>query len=249
MSATPPSPDPRGTGSVHERINRITAALHVSKDGRMSGSGGNYNYVRHEDVVGLLKELLTDEKVVILPVDAELLSATEYKTAAGKLGRHFVLKVSYVTYATNKPEEVIRQSWICENADTSDKAIQKALTNGEKYLLMKTFKVVEGGEDADGVRPEEGVVYEQPRRDQAIPAAARPAQAQGSDSPAELAQLLKLATSMARPWSEVTLKARLKQFGFEKTKADMIAAGAIGEIEPTEPGDAPEGSDGEPVAA
>lgn len=226
--------DPRlakGRLNLYQRLADIAGTLHVDKNGQMT-EAGRYSFIKHEDLIEALKSILQTNGIVILPEEVEMIAATEYKTARGALGRHVRIKVVYRIVDAWDPSVSFTVEALGEAADTQDKGTQKAGTSAEKYLYMRLLKITEGGQDSDAIAVEEGVVAETAPRpapgSQPIP------QGNGASS-VDLDRLKVLASSMATPWAEPVLKARLERFGFDVVRADLIKAGATGEIQASAP--------------
>jgi hypothetical protein len=226
----PKPTDPPGP-NLYERLADIAGSLQVAKNGHMT-EGGKYDYIKHEDLVGALKPILKEHGIVILPLQSEIIEATEFRRANGGLGRHIRIKVTYRVVDVLTGVSIELQG-LGESADTGDKGTQKAVTSAEKYLYMRLFKVVEDAMDTDGIQAPEGV------KD-------APAGAQNGSTPIpqgngvnsnELDKLIAISATMPTPWATPVLKARLERFGFDKTKAELIEKGATatGEIVPPPP--------------
>jgi hypothetical protein len=96
----------------------------------------NYKYVRAVDVIEEIQKLLIKHGVTIS------ISETECEREIQGKNFHTTLKCQAIFRNVDKPEDQETITYYSISADTLDKDIFKAKTNGLKYLLTETFMLV-----------------------------------------------------------------------------------------------------------
>ena len=111
----------------------------------------NYNFRGIDDVLNSLHKPLADAGIFVLP---KVLSRDEVmgKTKAGGTSVRVILDVEYDFYAEDGSSVSARVA--CEAADRSDKATNKALSAGLKYMFIQAFCIPVKLEEADHQSPE-----------------------------------------------------------------------------------------------
>lgn len=126
----------------------------ISKSGRNQQQG--YAFIEYADVAASIRRLLAKYSVMVLP-QVTSYERTEIVSKNGMRGFHYVLNMNFLVVNGDDPKDCIERAWVAEGADYGDKGINKSVTAGEKYFLMRLFNVSEKGErDADGDSPELG---------------------------------------------------------------------------------------------
>lgn len=115
----------------------------ITKDSQAPQAMGGFKFMSHGALMGHLREKLAQHQVVILE-NLDLVSdeVVMMKTSEGeRANRRIVVRLTAEFVNGESPDERYTASWYGEGLDTRDKALQKAGTSAEKYLLSKTFKV------------------------------------------------------------------------------------------------------------
>jgi hypothetical protein len=140
----PPAP---GVNSIASSIAAVMAKCH-----RIPKNGYNqfhkYKFATEADVSDTVRELLAAENVCFMPSVEEVKQQTiQTKSGTATLT---TIKMNMRFISGNTGEELV-SSWYSEAADNSDKSINKCVTAGVKYFLLKTFLISSGDivDDAD----------------------------------------------------------------------------------------------------
>lgn len=145
------------TKNIFQRMAAITEELQtVAKNLTVSTGGKNsYKAVSERDILDAVKPLEAKHGVYSYPVKREILeshmleSENEYN---GKVTKKttFMTRIATVYRFVNvdKPEEYIETTTFAEGIDAQDKGSGKAMTYGDKYALMKAYKI-STGDDPD----------------------------------------------------------------------------------------------------
>ena len=147
--------------NIYEKLSAITAELQtVQKNLNVATGGGrSYKAVAERDILDAVKPLENKYKVYSYPVarttlETERLESTGYD---GKTKTTFYCRIEtvYRFVNTEKPDEYIETTVYSTGLDTGDKADGKAMTYGDKYALMKAYKISTGDDpDAEGSKDE-----------------------------------------------------------------------------------------------
>lgn len=145
------------TLNIYQKLSKITAELEtVAKNLTVQQTKtSSYKAVSERDVIDAVKPLEEKYGVYSYPADREVIeshvleSESEYN---GKVTRKttFMTRIKTVYRFVNidNPSEYIETTVFSEGIDTQDKGSGKAMTYGDKYALMKTYKI-STGEDPD----------------------------------------------------------------------------------------------------
>lgn len=145
-----------------EAAGKLTLAAKLAKIGQAVGaiekSGRNqqqnYNFIPYAEVAARIREQLAQNSVAIIP-SVRNVECQEVRTARGGVGYHYTLAMHF-TIADGESDDKIEADWTGEATDYGDKGVNKAITAGTKYFLMRLFNVSESdAEDADTTTPEE----------------------------------------------------------------------------------------------
>lgn len=142
--------------NIYQRMSAITTELQTVAKNLTVGTGNNeYKAVGERDIIDAVKPLEQKHGVYSYPVSRTVLeshileSESEYK---GKVTKKttFMTRIETVYRFVNidKPEEYIETTTFAEGIDSQDKGSGKAMTYGDKYALMKAYKI-STGEDPD----------------------------------------------------------------------------------------------------
>ena len=126
--------------NIYEKMLAITAEVqNIEKRGH--NDFNNYDYVRATDVIANVQKSLVKNKVYLQISEMEYASHNEEKKD-GKINHFGQIKCRAMFVNAEKPEEKIEVEYYAEAADSLDKQIYKAKTNGLKYLLTQAFMLV-----------------------------------------------------------------------------------------------------------
>ena len=143
--------------NIYQRIDAITAELAVVAKNLtvQTGKTGSYKAVGERDIIDAVKPLEHKYGVMSYPVSREILddetleSESEYNGKATKRTTFYIkIKTTYRFVNIEKPEDYIETETISDGIDSGDKGGGKAMTYGDKYALMKVYKI-STGEDPD----------------------------------------------------------------------------------------------------
>ena len=152
------------TKNIYQRMSLITAELRtVAKNLTVSTGGKNsYKAVSERDVLDAVKPLEEKHGVYSYPVSRTVLesnlleSENEYN---GKITKKttFMTRIETVYRFVNvdKPDEFIDTITFAEGIDAQDKGSGKAMTYGDKYALMKAYKISTGDDPDQDASKEE----------------------------------------------------------------------------------------------
>lgn len=164
--------------NIYQRIDAITAELAVVGKNLtvQTGKAGSYKAVGERDIIDAVKPLEHKYGVVSYPVSREILddetleSESTYSGNTTKKTTFYIkIRTKYRFVNIEKPEEYIETETISDGIDSGDKGGGKAMTYGDKYALMKVYKI-STGEDPDQKASEE-TEYKQPLKEYASEAA------------------------------------------------------------------------------
>ena len=146
--------------NIYQKLAAITSELQVVAKNLNVETGNNKSYkaVSERDILDAVKPLEAKYGVYSFPVNRELLEATTYdvETKYGTKSNFFSrIKTTYRFVNVDKPEEYIDMFTFSVGFDSQDKGDGKAMTYGDKYALMKAYKI-STGEDPDQNPSEEG---------------------------------------------------------------------------------------------
>lgn len=147
--------------NIYEKINAITYELGVvEKNLKINISKTNsYNAVSERDILDSVKPLENKYRVCSFPLnrgieESDVLEKqTDYGTTKSLYMR---IKTTYRFMNIDNPEEYIDTTAYSDGIDTGDKATGKAMTYGDKYALMKMYKISTGDDPDKEASPQTG---------------------------------------------------------------------------------------------
>ena len=164
--------------NIYQRIDAITAELAVVAKNLtvQTGKSSSYKAVGERDIIDAVKPVEHKYGVVSFPVIREILDdtmleseATDYRGNPVKKTTFYIkIRTKYRFVNIDNPEDFIETETISDGIDSGDKGGGKAMTYGDKYALMKVYKI-STGEDPDQKASEE-TEYKQPLRQYATEA-------------------------------------------------------------------------------
>ncbi len=149
--------------TIHDRLLQVASALDecISKGGRNAAQG--YNFRGIDQVMDALHKPLVDAGIVFLPSYA-LIGVEDRPTQSGGVMQY--ARVEGCFTFTDGTDHVLVTT-IGQGNDTSDKAVNKAMSAALKYALLQTFMVPIGDDDGDSVSIEMGSSPEPAHRESA----------------------------------------------------------------------------------
>lgn len=143
--------------NIYEKMMLITEEIGViEKNLKVQVTQTNsYKAVSERDVLDNVKPLEKKYRVYSYPVDRKITESdilakeTEYNGKTTRTNTLFMrLEITYRFVNIDKPEEYIDIKTYGDGLDTGDKAPGKAMTYGDKYALLKAYKI-STGDDPD----------------------------------------------------------------------------------------------------
>ena len=142
--------------NIYQRLSAITTSLtKVAKNLSVGVGSNSYKAVGEADVLAAVKPLEAEYGVYSYPFSREVIKeetvvkTTTYKEQTTEK-REYVMRVKTVYRFVNmdKPDEFVDITTYGDGIDSNDKAPGKAMTYGDKYALLKAYKI-ETGDDPD----------------------------------------------------------------------------------------------------
>lgn len=143
--------------NIYEKMMLITEEMGVvEKNLKVQVTQANsYKAVSERDILDNVKPLEKKYRVYSYPVDRKiaeneiLTKETEFNGKTTRTNTFYMrLEITYRFVNIDKPEEYIDIKTYGDGLDTGDKAPGKAMTYGDKYALMKGYKI-STGDDPD----------------------------------------------------------------------------------------------------
>ena len=155
--------------NIFQRMSAITSEIStVAKNLSVDAGKSSYKAVGEADVLAAVKPIEAKHGVYSYPVSrtitdsGEMVSTTKY----GERKQLFMrVETVYRFVNIDKPEEHIDITTYGDGVDTQDKAPGKAMTYGDKYALLKAYKI-QTGDDPDQKASEELSGYNNGKRKQ-----------------------------------------------------------------------------------
>ena len=141
--------------NIYQRLSKITHELtNVAKNLTVGIGKSSYKGVGEADVLAAVKPLEEKYGVYSYPVKREEVYAEAFtgqkagykKDDPPRTTYKFVirLKTTYRFVNIDMPTEYVDQEVFSDGEDPMDKAPGKAMTYGDKYALLKAFKIITG---------------------------------------------------------------------------------------------------------
>ena len=191
--------------NIFQRMSMITDELQtVAKNLSVdTGNGKSYKAVSERDIIDAVKPVEVKHGVYSYPYMREILESQMLEEDNSKYGKRtkFYTKIvtTYRFVNVDKPEEFIDIVSFSVGLDSGDKGDGKAMTYGDKYALMKAYKI-STGDDPDAKASEDSVYTRS-----GVPKSARPA------SDADRQKIMTLCKAMGVSHKEV-----LSETGWEE---------------------------------
>ena len=151
--------------NIYEKMAAITAELNaVAKNLKVGEGKSSYKAVGEADVLAAVKPLEAKYGVYSYPasrkvLDSDVLTSTKTYNGQESTTSKFFMRVEtvYRFVNTEKPDECLEVTTYGDGVDANDKAPGKAMTYGDKYALLKAYKIITG-DDPDQQYSEESTV-------------------------------------------------------------------------------------------
>lgn len=138
--------------NIFEKMSAITTELNAVAKNLKVGEGRNsYKAVGEADVLAAVKPLEAKHGVYSYPFSRQIVERdviTTRKTYNGQESEssRFFMRIETVYRFVNmeKPDEFIDITTYGDGIDSGDKAPGKAMTYGDKYALLKAYKIITG---------------------------------------------------------------------------------------------------------
>ena len=158
----PPDPQPRQEGSwplVNVALAQVMRQIPAIGKGSYNEQQGFW-YRAYDDVVKALQPIMAEAGLVTVPS----VESVQWSTREGrnKTMSHCTVRVSYML--TAEDGSFVMGAGMGEAMDVGDKALNKALTNADKYFLCQLFKIPTGDAEADGEANEGAAPAQQTRQ-------------------------------------------------------------------------------------
>lgn len=148
--------------NIYEKLAAITADLSaVAKNLKVGEGKASYKAVGEADVLAAVKPLEAKYKVYSYPasrriVDSDVITTKKvYNGQESETSKFFMrLETVYRFVNTENPDEVVEVTTYGDGVDSGDKAPGKAMTYGDKYALLKAYKIITG-DDPDQTASED----------------------------------------------------------------------------------------------
>ena len=148
--------------NIYEKLAAITAELNaVAKNLRVGEGRSSYKAVGEADVLAAVKPLEAQYKVYSYPASRRIVESDVITTKKVYNGQEsetskFFMRVEtvYRFVNTENPEELVEVITYGDGVDSGDKAPGKAMTYGDKYALLKAYKIITG-DDPDQTASED----------------------------------------------------------------------------------------------
>jgi hypothetical protein len=135
--ATAPKPAPKSADSIVTKLCRVALKIEsVEKKGY--NDHHKYAYIREAELTSAARGLLAEEGLWIIPA----------VTGLERTGSLVTLKMDF-QLIDGASGESLHIPWFAEGSDASDKGVNKALTNGLKYLLYKLMLIPAVGDTGE----------------------------------------------------------------------------------------------------
>lgn len=149
--------------NIYQKLLAITAELSTVAKNLSVGEGrSSYKAVGEADVLAAVKPLEEKHGVYSYPasrriVETNVMTATSTYNGQTKETHKLFMRVETVYRFVNvdNQEEYIEVTTYGDGVDSQDKAPGKAMTYGDKYALLKAYKIITG-DDPDQNKSEEG---------------------------------------------------------------------------------------------
>lgn len=149
--------------NIYEKLSEITAEISAVAKNLEVGFGANrYKAVGEADVLRAVKPIEKKHGVYSFPVSREVIESgtMERENNKGQKTVSLFMRVKTVYRFINleDPKDYVDIVTFGDGVDTQDKAPGKAMTYGDKYALLKAYKIVTGDDpDQNASEPQQKI--------------------------------------------------------------------------------------------
>ena len=143
--------------NIYQKMQAATAEIAtVAKNLQVDTGKGRYKAVSEADVLAAVKPIEAKNGIYSYPYSRQVIESGEIvnQTQYGERKSVFMrIETIYRFVNTEKPDDFIDITTYGDGVDSQDKAPGKAMTYGDKYALLKAYKIQTGDdpdEDASG---------------------------------------------------------------------------------------------------
>ena len=142
--------------NIFQRMAAVTAALKtVGKNLEVGTGRSSYKAVAERDILDAVKPAEEANGVYSYPSGRELIESRTIERDGANPIYFTRYKTTYTFVNVDNPEDKIDMVTYSEGIDTGDKGSGKAMTYGDKYALMKAYKISTGEDPDQEASPEE----------------------------------------------------------------------------------------------
>lgn len=142
--------------NIYQKMSAVTMEINAVAKNLSVGTGKNqYKAVGEADVLYAVKPIEAKHGIYSFPYSREIVDSGEMVSTNNYNGQttekrqlYLRIKTVYRFVNTDDPNEYIDITTFGDGVDTQDKAPGKAMTYGDKYALLKAYKILTG-EDPD----------------------------------------------------------------------------------------------------
>lgn len=144
--------------NIYEKMLAVQTELQtVAKNLSVSTGKSSYKAVSEKDILDNVKPLEAKYRIYSFPLTRTIVESRDYESESNgyaKLSRYLRICTVYRFVNVDNADEFIDMTTYADGIDSGDKATGKAMTYGDKYALMKAYKI-STGEDPDQKGSEE----------------------------------------------------------------------------------------------
>ena len=138
--------------NIYQKMSAITKEINTVAKNLQVGEGKNqYKAVGEADVLAAVKPIEIKHGVYSYPFDREIVESGEMVSTTkygDRKSLYLRVKTIYRFVNVDEPSEFIDITTYGDGVDSQDKAPGKAMTYGDKYALLKAYKI-QTGDDPD----------------------------------------------------------------------------------------------------
>lgn len=138
--------------NIYQKMSAITQEISKVAKNLQVGEGKNqYKAVGEADVLAAVKPIEAKHGVYSFPFDREIVESGEIVSTTkygDRKSLYLRVKTIYRFVNVDEPSEFIDITTYGDGVDSQDKAPGKAMTYGDKYALLKAYKI-QTGDDPD----------------------------------------------------------------------------------------------------
>ena len=138
--------------NIYEKMSAISNEIGtIAKNLEVKYGQGSYKAVSETDVLKPVKELEAKHGIYSYPKARRIVDSGTVTNSKGTTSLFLRVETEYCFVNMEKPDEQISVITYGDGVDTQDKAPGKAMTYGDKYALLKAYKIPTGDDpDKDG---------------------------------------------------------------------------------------------------